>query len=154
MQSIAATQSRNRSRGLHGYMPYRLNLALARLAIALLLFPFAFDWRSPALASVRLWALAVLMVVPAGLIVAEVRALRSAGARRAARVVGAIALAAAALCLTSVLSVEAHFQWIRQQVLNADPAQLEKLGRHIVVGYRDGDELKSLIDRRAIAGVF
>jgi beta-N-acetylhexosaminidase len=31
---------------------------------------------------------------------------------------------------------------------------LERLGRHIVVGYRDLDELNALIERRAIAGVF
>src|SRR5207249_5162612 len=39
-------------------------------------------------------------------------------------------------------------------VLHADPALLERLGRHVVVGYRDIDELNALLERRAIAGVF
>jgi beta-N-acetylhexosaminidase len=135
-------------------MPYGLNLAVARLAIAAALLPFAFDWRSPSLASVRLWALAVLIAVPLALLVAGIRSLRRAGVSRSARVVGVLGLALAAVSLTSVLAAEAHFQWMRYEVLNADPAQLEKLGRHIVVGYRDIEELNALIERRAIAGVF
>jgi beta-N-acetylhexosaminidase len=133
-----------------------LNIALvvARLMIALAILPYALDWRSPPVASVRAWALAVLIVVPLGLIVAEVGMLRWARLSRIARTLSAAALALAALDLTSALSLEADFQSMRQEVLRADPEQLARLGRHIIVGYRDGEELKGLIDRRAIAGVF
>src|SRR5262249_13634138 len=48
---------------------------------------------------------------------------------------------------------EAQFWWKRYEVLRADPVLLERLGRHIVVGYRDRDELNALIERRAVAGV-
>ena len=43
---------------------------------------------------------------------------------------------------------------MRARVLAADPAQLEKLGRHFVVGYRDPAEIERLLERRAIGGVF
>src|SRR5262245_10075520 len=110
-QSFAATQSRHVSHGEYAAMPYGLNLALAiaRLAVAAALLPFAFDWRSPSLASVRMWALALLIGVPAALIVAEVRSLRRAEVPRSARAVGVAALAVAAVGLMSVLAVEAHF---------------------------------------------
>jgi beta-N-acetylhexosaminidase len=65
-----------------------------------------------------------------------------------------VSLALAALCLVSVLTLEARFHWVRYAVLHADADQLERLGRHLVIGYRDGDELQRLIERRAIAGVF
>jgi beta-N-acetylhexosaminidase len=39
-------------------------------------------------------------------------------------------------------------------VLHADPARLEKLGRHVVVGYQDLSEVKELVRLRAITGVF
>ncbi len=128
-------------------------LAAARLATALVLLPQALDWRSPMLASVRAWALAVLLLFPAAIVAAEVLTLRRK-AGRAVRVLNVASLALAALCLASVLALEARFQWQRYAVLHAEPATPEKLGRHIVVGYRDIAELKALIERRTIAGVF
>ena len=53
-----------------------------------------------------------------------------------------------------MLALEAHFRWVRHQVLHADPGKLEKLGRHLVVGYRDTEELRRLITLKAISGVF
>jgi beta-N-acetylhexosaminidase len=130
-----------------------LALVVARLAITLILLPQAFDWRSPMLASVRIAALAALLLLPAAIIAAEIVALRRVAAR-GVRVLNVVSLALAGSCLVSVVSLEARFQWQRDAVLRADPAQLERLGRHIVVGYRDVAELKALIDRRAVAGVF
>ena len=43
---------------------------------------------------------------------------------------------------------------MRRAVLAADPQRLEKLGAHVVVGYRKSSELQALLERRAIAGVF
>ena len=36
----------------------------------------------------------------------------------------------------------------------ADPAALERLGRHLLVGYRDASTLQALIQRRSIAGIY
>jgi len=70
------------------------------------------------------------------------------------RVLDGLALLAAATALASTLALEARFHLMRRQVLNADGAALEKLGRHLIVGYSNLDELHALIGRRAIAGVF
>jgi hypothetical protein len=40
---------------------------------------------------------------------------------------------------------------MRHEVMQADPRQLERLGRHVIVGYRDADELRALVERRAIS---
>jgi beta-N-acetylhexosaminidase len=128
-------------------------LAVARVAILLALLPYALDWRSPFLASIRVWAFIGLVAIPLAIVVVEVRALRrSAG--RFDRALSSATLALAMLCLVCVPWWEAQFWWKRYEVLRADPALLERLGRHIVVGYRDLDELNALIERRAIAGVF
>jgi len=127
--------------------------AIARVAIVLALLPHALDWRSPFLASIRVWAFTGLMAIPPAIMVTEISALRRASGR------GAIALslaslALAALAFAGVLGLEGQFWWQRHEVLDADPALLERLGRHVVVGYRDIDELNTLLERRAIAGVF
>jgi beta-N-acetylhexosaminidase len=126
--------------------------AVARLAVMVALIPLVLDWRSSLLTNLRGWALAGLLLVPAALIVVELRAWRADG--RFARFVGAVTLTVAIVCLGTVLAVEGQFHWLRYQVLHADPAVLERLGRHVVVGYRDFAELEPLIERRAIAGVF
>jgi beta-N-acetylhexosaminidase len=128
-------------------------LAVARVAVLLALVPYALDWRSPFLASIRVWALLGLIAIPLAIGLVDVRALlRPAG--RFDRALSSASLALCALCLVSVPWWEAQFWWKRHEVLRADPALLERLGRHIVVGYRDLDELNALIERRAIAGVF
>src|SRR5690349_12123967 len=128
-------------------------LAVARVAILLALVPYALDWRSPFLASIRVWALIGLIAIPFAIVVVEMRALRRT-AGRFDRAWSSASLALAALCLVCVSCREAQFWWKRHEVLQADPALLERLGRHVVVGYRDLDELNALIERRAIAGVF
>src|SRR5689334_22333168 len=111
-------------------------LAVARVAVLLALVPYALDWRSPFLATVRLWAFIGLVAIPLAVVVAEMRALRRA-AGRFDRALSAVSLALCALCLVSVPWREAQFWWKRHEVLQADPALLERLGRHVVVGYRD-----------------
>jgi beta-N-acetylhexosaminidase len=130
-------------------------LTLLKLLIALSLVPFALDWRSPLLCPVRSWALAGLIAVPLGLIVAEVSALRaSPSGQRALKVLCASGLLLAILALTSTLALEARFQWARYNVLHADPARLEKLGKNFIIGYRNLAEVRELVILRGIAGIF
>jgi beta-N-acetylhexosaminidase len=128
-------------------------LAVARVAVLLVLIPYALDWRSPFLASVRVWAFTGFIAIALAIVVADVRALRRL-AGRLDRALLSASLALAMLCLVCVLWWEAQFWWKRYEVLRADPALLERLGRHVVVGYRDINDLNALIERRAIAGVF
>jgi beta-N-acetylhexosaminidase len=127
--------------------------AVTRVAVLLALLPYALDWRSPFLASIRVWAFIGLVAIPFAIVVMEVRTLRRA-AGRFDRALSSASLALAMLCVVCVPWWEAQFWWKRDEVLRADPALLERLGRHVVVGYRDLDELNALIGRHAIAGVF
>jgi beta-N-acetylhexosaminidase len=42
----------------------------------------------------------------------------------------------------------------RAEILNSDPQRLERLGRHLIVGFEKFSELKPLVEKRAIAGIF
>jgi beta-N-acetylhexosaminidase len=135
--------------------PMTLLLALVRLAFAAALLWFALDWRSPYFANVRSWALCGLIIGPliVGLLETWILSSGRAGARMA-HAVSATTLAIAALALGATVLFEGQFRWMRHQVLNAEPRHLETLGRHVIVGYNDLPELRALIERRAIAGVF
>jgi beta-N-acetylhexosaminidase len=132
-----------------------LLFAVARLGFIAALLPYALDWRSPMFASVRLWALCGFILCPLAIGLLEIWLLSTnrAGARMA-RAISMIALTSAVLALGSTLALEARFHWMRNEVLRADPRQLERLGRHVIVGYRDLAELRDLIERRAVAGIF
>jgi len=127
--------------------------AVARVAIVLALLPHALAWRSPFLANIRVWAFIGLMAIPPVIMVAEIRALRRVSGRGALALSSA-SLALAILALVCASGLETQFWWKRYAVLHADPALLERLGRHVVIGYRDIDELNALLERRAIAGLF
>jgi beta-N-acetylhexosaminidase len=132
------------------------SLAVLMLLIALALVPFAWDWRSPFLAEFRPWALKGLIVLPLTLIVSQIWALITSRRpeQRALRVASQLGLLAATLALTATVAVEASFHWVRHQVLHADAIRLEKLGRHLIVGFRDLAEVSELVRLRAVAGVF
>ncbi len=132
-----------------------LALGAVRLLLILALLPFALDWRSPLLASVRPWALTVLIAVPAAIAAFEIwNERRSQSAGKFVRPLRLATLAAALLVLLTTLGLEARFHWIRSQVLTADAHDVEMIGRHVIVGFRDPDELRKLVEQRAIAGVF
>jgi beta-N-acetylhexosaminidase len=126
------------------------------LCALIALLPFAVDWRSPLLASVRPVALWLFVAVPLLLILVEVWRWRWRSARLSLieRSLGAAVLLASATVLITTLSLEAQFQRRRDRVLAADSAALATLGRHLIVGYRDAAEIDQLLDHRAIAGVF
>ncbi len=126
------------------------------LPAALLAAAFGLDWRSPGLAGVRPLGLAVLLAGSAMLIGVAMRGLR-AGAARATAVSRLAALVTLSLAMTgavAALAAETRFGEMRAEVLAADRASLERLGRHLIAGYRDRAEIRRLIEARAIGGVF
>jgi beta-N-acetylhexosaminidase len=131
-----------------------LAFVLVRLGIALALLPLAIEMRSPLLASVRPAALAALIAAPLLLIAIDAWCLRAMPQSRLRRMLGIAVILISGAALAATLMQEGQFRWVRARVLAADPAQLEKLGRHFVVGYRDDAEIARLIERRAIGGVF
>ena len=128
-------------------------LALSRLALIACALPFAVGWRTPLFANWRVTALVVLLAVPLAVMARELWTFRAQSAR-ALRLLGALTILLAAAVFGFTATIEAVFRYQRHAVLAADPAALERLGRHIVVGYRDREPLDALIARRAIAGVF
>jgi beta-N-acetylhexosaminidase len=127
---------------------------LVRLAIAVALLPVALNWRMPFFASVRSAVLAGLLAATVILIVIEVWALRARWSSYVTRIVGGATLALAALGFLATASAEVQFRTARERVLNADPQQLERLGRHVIVGYRTRADIDALIERRAVAGIY
>jgi beta-N-acetylhexosaminidase len=125
--------------------------------VAVVLMALSLVWvasrlRTPLLASVRGLAMAAVGLIALALIVLSMRSRAGApGDRPGWRAVG-IALSALALCLGGAR--ELAFQQARAMVLNAEPGVLARLGSHIIVGYENFEELASLVERRAIAGVF
>jgi beta-N-acetylhexosaminidase len=133
-----------------------LNLALgvARFAAAILLLYLAWQWRSPLFASTRTVALVLSVAVPFALIAAELLIWRVSARWHPATLVYATTALVAFLALAITLTFELQFRWMRSEVLRADPVRLERLGRHLIVGYRNEAWLRELIERKAVAGVF
>jgi beta-N-acetylhexosaminidase len=131
-----------------------LVLGLGRFAVAILLLYVALQWRSPLFASTRSTALALSIVLPLALIGAEILFWRISERFRPATLVYGTTALVAFLALALTLTFELQFRWIRSEVLRADPAQVERLGRHLIVGYRSEAWLRDLVERRAVSGIF
>lgn len=120
------------------------------LAIALLLL--SLNWRSPFLVGLRGWmfwgaiSLSLLLIL-AGM--ARVKTRKSF-----ARVLTGLTVVVAAAGLSILLATELKFQWVKQAVLKAEPARLEALGEHFAIGYRNFEEVRELVEKRAIGGIF
>lgn len=136
-------------------LPVKLDLAFAVLRIALIamLLPLALGWRTPFLASWRIVALAALLALPLLLLAFEIWTLRRTQ-WRAVRLASGASLVLALVAFGTTAAIESTFRYKRAVVLAADPAELERFGRHFLIGYRRSDELQALLDRRAVAGVF
>jgi beta-N-acetylhexosaminidase len=135
--------------------PVDIALAVVRIVLILCMLPFAIGWRTPLFAGWRYTALAVLIIAPLLLIAIEIWTLRRARhGGRAIRILSGAALSLAVIAFGATGALELQFQYQRYIVLRADPDELERLGRHLLVGYRSEATLQALMERRAIAGVF
>ncbi len=133
----------------------RFLLAVVMLVMAAALLRFGIDWRAPFMADMRSQLLAGVVGVSLGLILAQLWFLRSTDpARRVLWWLSALGLVIAILALIVTLVLEARFHWVRGRVLHADASRLEKVGRHLIVGYRDLAEVRELVKLRGVAGVF
>jgi beta-N-acetylhexosaminidase len=98
-------------------------------------------------------ALVALLALPLLLLAIEIRMLRRAPSR-AVRLASGASLVLALAAFGATASLELSFRYKRSVVLAAEPGELERLGRHFLVGYRRPAELQQLLERRAVAGVF
>ncbi len=141
--------------GANKFNALKLAFAVVRLIAVLSLVTFAYDWRTPLLTGVRPQALAVLLTMPALVIALEFWLMqRPSGRNIAIRALRIATLAVAGFVLIATASLEARFHWQRWQVLAAEPQQLESLGRHFIVGFRTWEDVRKLVELRAIAGIY
>jgi len=129
-------------------------MIVARIAVILALLPLALSWREPVFAGWRGTLLAILLALPLLMIAVELWTLRRVWGSRAMRLASAAALTLALVALGITGALEAQFRYQRSVVMAADPQLLEKLGRHMLIGYRDPAVLRELLERRALGGVF
>lgn len=131
----------------------RVILLILKLVLAAACLVAAAMVRMPSVVGPGQWLLIGTLAVTGILVAASLRWRRWSAARWIDRAdLAPFTLAAVALLLA--LSLEARFQHARWTVLHADPATLEELGQHVLVGYRDPAVARELVERRAVGGLF
>jgi beta-N-acetylhexosaminidase len=121
------------------------------LAIATLFFACIF--RSPFAAGLRGWTFGLILLISLGIIASELITWK--GERTKIKLISqflVVAIASSSFFIAT--GAEARFNWIKHSVLNTEITRLENLGQHFVVGYRNFDEVRELVSKRAIGGVF
>ncbi|MDY6783803.1 MAG: glycoside hydrolase family 3 N-terminal domain-containing protein [Cyanobacteriota bacterium] len=126
-------------------------LGLLQLLLALALLALSVNWRSPFLPSLRFEILVLATFCCTVLIIAGVWQFQG---RNFVKYLSGLTLAVSVASFAVLWGIEAEFQVTKHNVLNDEPARLESLGQHFVVGYRDFEEVRELVEKRAIAGIF
>ncbi|MDX2307351.1 MAG: glycoside hydrolase family 3 N-terminal domain-containing protein [Hyphomicrobium sp.] len=84
--------------------------------------------------------------------IAEAR--RKARAERRAARLARIRAAGSPAAQTATAETAPKTILTRAEILASDPAVLERIGRHVMIGYHRVSDVEALLERRAIAGVF
>ncbi len=58
------------------------------------------------------------------------------------------------MAMVICVKTEAQFYYKKYRVLNTPLNQLQDLGKHFIVGYKDYDEIKRLVSKGAVGGVY
>lgn len=121
------------------------------LVIATLFFACIF--RTPFAAGLRGWTFGLILFISLGIIASELITWK--GERTKTKlIIQFLVVAIASSSFFIATGTEARFNWIKHSVLNTEIIRLENLGQHFVVGYRNFDEVRELVSKRAIGGVF
>jgi beta-N-acetylhexosaminidase len=124
-----------------------------KLIFALVICFLAFFFRTPFLANLRAWVLGLIVIVSLGLVISEVGGLVKKTSF-SKKIGSSLIVAITSFGLFTALGLEFNFILTKQYVLNQDNNRLEQLGQHFIVGYRDFGEVKHLVAKKAIGGVF
>ncbi|HEY9295609.1 MAG TPA: glycoside hydrolase family 3 N-terminal domain-containing protein [Phormidium sp.] len=129
---------------------------LLRLFLAFTVFFLAFYFRTPAWTDWGNFLFWLIIIISSFLIFTEVRAFHKIF-RRKGRRLSVIILALAWVGLSIATASQVKFLLTKKTVLEnltAETAKMGNLGQHFVIGYKDFDELKLLVEKQGIAGVF
>ncbi|MGK7929227.1 MAG: glycoside hydrolase family 3 N-terminal domain-containing protein [Spirulina sp.] len=128
--------------------------AIAKILIAIVLVVLSTQFRTPTFANTRAIVLVILVIGSAGMSLGVFW--RMYGKTWNWQKV--IAFAIGSLCIVSLtitIGTEAQFYWQKYRVvLNARSEHLKALGKHFIVGYKELEDVKRLVEKNAIAGVF
>jgi beta-N-acetylhexosaminidase len=126
-------------------------ISLGKVVILLILLLLTLQLKDPAFADLRTILFWGILAVECGLGLLEIFCLRKSRPRKIAK------LWLVFLCLiglTVLLGQAIQFQALKYQVLHQYPNQLKQLGQHFIVGYRSFNQVKTLVEQQAIAGIF
>ena len=124
-----------------------------KLIIALSIFYLASIVREPWVVKMRTELLLILFFFGLGLILLETFNLRRS-TNKFSKFFSFLLIFLAATGSSIALGQETGFFITTQEVLTQDTQKLENLGQHFIVGYWDFKEVKKLVEKRAIGGVF
>ncbi len=156
-RAILTPSSRRRSQPMIRDTPRRPRgalLALLRVSLAVAALSGVLLYRTALVASLReLLLMSLIVIIPAALL------LEARGPRRRSSVPARgwprrLLVGVWALALALLVGVEGQFRLAKARVLGADPERLQAIGAHLIVGFRNLDELADLAERDAIAGVY
>ncbi|MEM9543794.1 MAG: glycoside hydrolase family 3 N-terminal domain-containing protein, partial [Cyanobacteria bacterium P01_E01_bin.42] len=129
-------------------------VAIAQIIVAIALIILATQLRTPSLARVREILLIVTLIGSSTICILGLWQFRGM-IWDGQRIIAFITALLGAIGLTIAVGQETQFYWQKYQVvLGAETEELENLGRHFIVGYDNLEEVKKLVEKRAIAGIF
>ncbi|NER22354.1 MAG: glycoside hydrolase family 3 protein [Symploca sp. SIO1C2] len=131
---------------------YHLLWNIVQLLVALAILFVANYLRSPFLANLRFWLFWLVLGLSLSLIISAVIGIKKH--RSLLKMLSVLVLIVSFAGFSSILGTEAKFHLVKHQIFSTDANRLEKLGNHFIVGYRDFEGLKKLVEHRAIGGVF
>lgn len=129
-----------------------ISLRVLQLCFAIALFILSLDWRSPFLASVRSEVFWVAVSVSIILISLGIIQLKKGDL--VLKILNYLSLAIAVAGCSLFFTTEAQFYSSKRAIFNGNPTRIESIGQHFIIGYNNIDEVKKLIKKRAIGGVF
>lgn len=131
-----------------------LVVTLIELAGALAALGLALQARDPLLSQFRPWGTLAAVALGVAVLLAVWRSLLRRGSHNAQ---GHALLAIAGIAVFSIMTAitaEGRYLLDREKVNTAEPDRLADLGRHLIVGYIDFASVRSLVERKAIGGIF
>jgi len=129
---------------------------LVRLFLAFTVFFLAFYFRTPAWSDWGNFLFWLIIIVSSFLILTEIRAIHKIF-RRKGRRLSVIILVLAWISLSLATASQVKFLLTKKTVLEnltTETPKIVNLGQHFVIGYRDFEEVKLLVEKQGVAGVF
>jgi len=127
-------------------------LKIVQLFVAVTILVIANYLRSPFLTNFRFWVFWLLIGLSLSLIISELISINKH--KSIVKILSLFVLIFSFAGFSNILVSEAQFHLLKHNLFSTDANRLERLGNHFIVGYRDFQRLKKLIEHRAIGGVF